>query len=182
MADSRTKYITVISAKNQQPFRTRNTGAAILGQTNPSACEQIMTIALTQELLAKFDRTVEDAGPALGLQSLDDRDYLAIRERLLADRPRGSDDFPSQHLSLFSVFLGQSTFGAQPVKHPLEQIHISGFEPSAIARERHDKPPSTTLALFYSRRRASKSRISKFVRNRSALPGCFYKWSIPSRV
>jgi cation transport protein ChaC len=48
-----------------------------------------MTIALTQDLLAKFDRTVEDAGPALGLQSLDDRDYLAIRERLLADRPRG---------------------------------------------------------------------------------------------
>ncbi|MER8692090.1 gamma-glutamylcyclotransferase [Mesorhizobium opportunistum] len=50
-----------------------------------------MNIALTEDLLAKNDRTIEDAGPAPELRNLEDRDYLEIRMRLLAGRPRGAD-------------------------------------------------------------------------------------------
>ena len=47
-----------------------------------------MTIALTEDLLARIDHRIEDAGPASGLRSLEDRDYAAIRKQLLAARPR----------------------------------------------------------------------------------------------
>ncbi|TPI18358.1 gamma-glutamylcyclotransferase [Mesorhizobium sp. B4-1-1] len=49
-----------------------------------------MTIALTEDLLAKFDRRIEDTGPAPGIKILNDRDYRAIRARLLAERPPGT--------------------------------------------------------------------------------------------
>ncbi|RWO29840.1 MAG: gamma-glutamylcyclotransferase [Mesorhizobium sp.] len=47
-----------------------------------------MTIALTEDLLARIDRKIEDAGPAPGLRNLEDRDYVGIRKQLLAGRPR----------------------------------------------------------------------------------------------
>lgn len=47
-----------------------------------------MKIALTEDLVAKIDRKIDDAGPALGQRSLEDHDYLDIRRRLLAGRPR----------------------------------------------------------------------------------------------
>ncbi|MER9581991.1 hypothetical protein [Mesorhizobium sp. M0276] len=43
-----------------------------------------MKIALTEDLVAKIDRKIDDAGPAPG----QDHDYLDIRRRLLAGRPR----------------------------------------------------------------------------------------------
>jgi hypothetical protein len=56
-----------------------------------------------------------------------------------------ADDFPSQYLSLFSVFVGQPTLGAQLVVYPPQQVQISRFENSAAAYERHAKPPLDKL-------------------------------------
>ncbi|TJW44316.1 MAG: gamma-glutamylcyclotransferase [Mesorhizobium sp.] len=47
-----------------------------------------MNIALTEDLLARTERKIEDAGPAPGLRSLEDRDYFEIRRQLLAGRSR----------------------------------------------------------------------------------------------
>lgn len=49
-----------------------------------------MTIALTEDLLARIDRRIKDASPAPGLKNLEDCDYLGIREQLLAERPPGA--------------------------------------------------------------------------------------------
>ncbi|TIU88370.1 MAG: gamma-glutamylcyclotransferase, partial [Mesorhizobium sp.] len=47
-----------------------------------------MTLTLTEDLLARIDRKIEDAGPGPGLRNLKDRDYAEIRKQLLAGRPR----------------------------------------------------------------------------------------------
>ncbi|MER9655796.1 gamma-glutamylcyclotransferase [Mesorhizobium sp. M0152] len=47
-----------------------------------------MKIALTEDLIAKVGRKIDDAGPAPGQRSLEDHHYLEIRRRLLAGRPR----------------------------------------------------------------------------------------------
>ena len=48
-----------------------------------------MSVTLTEELLAKVHRLEEDAGPSPGILYLTDEDFAAIRDRLLATRPRG---------------------------------------------------------------------------------------------
>ncbi|TBA68923.1 gamma-glutamylcyclotransferase [Rhizobium ruizarguesonis] len=50
-----------------------------------------MTMSLTEELVARVRRNIEDAGPAPGLICLEDDDYFAIRRRLLADRSADQD-------------------------------------------------------------------------------------------
>lgn len=50
-----------------------------------------MTLSLTEDLVARLRRNIEDAGPAPGLICLKDEDYVLIRRRLLADRPVDQD-------------------------------------------------------------------------------------------
>ena len=49
-----------------------------------------MPLTLTEELLAKVHRAIEDAGPSPGMVELADRDFAGIRDALLAGRSPGA--------------------------------------------------------------------------------------------
>ncbi|WP_189605908.1 MULTISPECIES: hypothetical protein [unclassified Mesorhizobium] len=45
------------------------------------------------------------------------------------------EQFRSQGFPLFAVFLGYASLVTQPIKYPLEQVQISGFVHTTVARQ-----------------------------------------------
>ncbi|MER9137007.1 gamma-glutamylcyclotransferase [Mesorhizobium sp. M0830] len=78
-----------IHIRFQHNISTRSgRGALPLRCLRDTNLRMVMKIALTEDLVAKVGRKIDDAGPAPGQRSLEDHHYLEIRRRLLAGRPR----------------------------------------------------------------------------------------------